>query len=55
MHLTDECIVNLLAHEATITEIPEKYDTDIWIDIEAKEKEAAILKLYDVHPEIFRF
>jgi len=36
-------------------EIPEKYDVDLWIDIEAKEKEKAVLKLYDVHPEIFKF
>ena len=36
-------------------EIPEKYDVDLWIDIEAKEKEKAVLKLYDTHPEIFKF
>lgn len=50
------------AHSKYITElpdyyleIPEKYDVDLWIDIEAKAKEKAVLKLYDVHPEIFKF
>jgi len=34
-------------------EVPEIYNRDFWIDIEAKAKEDAILKLYSTHSDIF--
>jgi UV DNA damage endonuclease len=34
-------------------DVPEIYNKDLWIDIEAKAKEASILKLYEVHTDLF--
>lgn len=50
------------AHSDYISKLPdyylnftEKYNRDFWLDIEAKEKEAAILSLYQTHSKIFKF
>jgi UV DNA damage endonuclease len=34
-------------------DIPNIYNKDLYIDVEAKAKEASILKLYEVHPDLF--
>ena len=62
MHVSQQGSGRTGHHSDFITElpkyfldIPEKYGVGVDIEVEAKKKEQAIFKLYDVHKNIFKF